>query len=75
MTKVYRVSCRTEADNHFGYTFHATKAEAQQRADEFLSDWTKDVGAEAEIETIIIPPGRDGLITALNMLAGHCDNG
>lgn len=74
--RVYRLSCSTFSDNHRGYTFHATAAEAQKVGDDWMRDMKGyDDEPAVKIELCSIEMTPEGILRALNQLASHPDNG
>ena len=66
------------SDGHKGYTYHASLRDAKRQARE-SKERTKDEGAGAidDVTTtaIGVTPTKRGIISALNLHAGHNDNG
>jgi hypothetical protein len=73
--KYYRVSC-ANGDGHQGYTYCASKREAEAAAKNFLANQEKvNVHNNVEIKEIEIEPTKRGILNALLVHAGHPDNG
>lgn len=68
--RLYRNSYRrADADEHTGYSFHTSKESAAKRAAASKPHST------VETEAIEVETTKHGLIKALNLYAGHPDNG
>lgn len=70
--KIYRVEYKDESQEHKGFTFHAVKKEAVDRA---LDYRRKCKGGETQVEPITVRVTAAGVLRALQAYASHPDNG
>ena len=77
--KIYQVSRREESDGHAGFSYHASRREAEQAVREWCdaSSWDAEKMAlpAASIEVIEFEATRSGIIEMMNHYAAHNDNG
>lgn len=82
---LYRVSYHTNEMGHTGYTWHTSKREAQKAAHEADNVEYEDPGYgepigpskddRSEVEKTKVPRTKEGLVSFLNVYAGHPNNG
>lgn len=73
--RFYRLDRRAEYGESFGYEFFTTQREVQQAYKDWMAESVDSDRGNTEIEEIHVLPSKDGILRALNLYAGHNDNG
>jgi hypothetical protein len=69
--KIYRVAWSDAVGESRGYSFHSSRRDASIDCKRML----KANGSIGQVRVVNVAPTRRGIISALNKLAGHPDNG